>query len=96
MKQLLVTQDASGRPVESEETVADNLTIQFWTDSSNVSNQNDQFVNQATGWAVLPPTLGINTTMWLEVDGKKHYIVGVDEVAGFGELLVVNWRREHG
>lgn len=90
------TQDAAGRPVDGEELVASGVEINYWTDSSRVTNQNDQFVDQALGSALLPPELAVDTTMWMEIDGVIHHIIGVDDVAGFGDVLVVRWRRAHG
>lgn len=95
IKQLQTTVDSStGQPIESETTVASGVKINYWTDSTNVSNVNDKFVNQVVGRALLPPALSIDTTMWLEIDGVKHYVVGVDDVAGFGDVLSISWRRE--
>ena len=94
IKKLVVTQDAAGVPVESEETVASSVAINYWTDTSRETNQNNKFIDQALGSALLPPTLTVDTTMWFEADGVKHYIVGVDDVGAMGDVLVVSWRRE--
>lgn len=84
----------TGQPIESEVTVKSGVKINYWTDRSNVSNVNDKFVNQVVGRALLPPKLSIDTTMWLEIDGVKHYVVGVDDIAGFNDVLSISWRRE--
>lgn len=94
IKKLVTTQDASGVPIESEETVAAGVSIAYWTNTSRETSTNDKFVDQALGSALLPPTTEVDTTMWLEIGGVKHYIVGVDDVAGMGDMLVVDWRRE--
>jgi hypothetical protein len=94
IKKLVVTQDASGVPVESETLVASAVSINYWTNTSRETNQNDKFVDQALGTALLPPELVVDTTMWFEIGDVKHYIVGVDDVAGMGDVLVVSWRRE--
>jgi hypothetical protein len=96
IKRLTTTQDAAGRPVSGETTVAADVAINYWTDSSRVTSQSDRFVDQALGSAILPAELSVDTTMWMEIDGVKHHIIGVDDVAGFGEVLLVSWRREYG
>jgi len=85
----------TGIPEETEATVA-TVDINYWTDNSNESNVNDKFVNQAVGRAILPPGIIVKTTMLMEIDGVDHYITGVDDVAGLGEITVVKWRRSNG
>ena len=87
--------NSSGIP-ENTETVIATTEINYWTDNSNESNVNDKFVNQAVGRAILPPGIIVKTTMLMEIDGVDHYITGVDDVAGLGEITVVKWRRSNG
>jgi len=94
-RKSVLIDSTTGQPVESEVTVKSGVKINYWTDRTNVSNVNDKFVNQVVGRALLPPKLSIDTTMWLEIDGVKHYIVGVDDVAGFSDVLSISWRRQH-
>ena len=94
-RNVITTNPETGRPEETEETVESGVQIGYWTDSSRETNTNDKFVDQALGSALLPPSLTVDTTMWLEIDGDKHFVVGVDNVAGFDEVLVVSWRREY-
>ena len=96
LKRNTVTVDSSGVPQETEQTVASGLRVNFWTDQSVESNVNDKFVDQATGRVILPHAVAVDTTMWLEIDGEKHYVTGVDDVGGFGDVLVVSWRRQYG
>lgn len=96
LKRNVLTRDAAGRPVETEETVAGPVEINYWTDTSRETNQNDRFVDSALGTAILPASLTVDTTMWMDIGGVKHYVVGVDNVAAFDEILIVSWRREHG
>lgn len=97
IKQTTTTVDPeTGQPTEGESVVASDVAINYWTDRSRVTSTNDQFVDQVLGSAILPATLTIDTTMWLEIGGVKHYIIGVDDVAGMGDVLVVKWRRAHG
>ena len=87
--------NSSGIP-ENTETVIATTEINYWTDNSNESNVNDKFVDQAVGRGILPPGIIVNTTMLMEIDGVDHYITGVDDVAGLGEITVVKWRRSNG
>lgn len=86
----------TGVPTETPTTVSENVEVNFWTDSATVSNQNDKFVGQTVGRAILPETLTITDTMWMEESGVKYFITGTNNVAGLGEVLVVSWRRERG
>lgn len=83
----------TGKPIESEVMVKAGVKVNYWISNTNVSNVNDKFVNQVVGRALLPPKLSIDTTMWLEIDGVKHYVVGVDDIAGFSDVLSISWRR---
>lgn len=96
LKKATTTVDAAGVPVHAEETVASGLRVNYWTDVSRETNVNDKFVDQATGSVLLPPKIAVDTTMWFEIGGVKHYVVGVDNVAGMGEFTHVSWRRENG
>ena len=98
IKQLVTTKGSDGRPAESETVIATGVEVAYWTDVSRETNQNSKFVDQALGTVLLDPSVydNITTEMWLEIDDKKHYVIGVDNVAEFGELLVVKWRRENG
>lgn len=96
VKQLTTTVDAAGVPTEGESVVVENLAVNYWTEISRETNANDRFVDQATGKILTPTQYSLDTTMWFEVDGAKHYITGVDNVAGFDEFLVVSWSRAYG
>jgi len=95
LKRTVLSRDAAGRPQETEELVARRVKLEYWTDTSRQTNQNDKFIDQAIGSAVLSNKHDIDTTMVLEIDGVKHYIIGVDEFAGYGTKQLVSWRREH-
>ncbi len=95
IKELTTSLNASGQVIESETTIVEDLVINWWTDVSNETNVNDKFVDQATGRALIPPEYSMNTKMWMEIDSEKYYIIGVDNVAGFGEFTTVDWRREY-
>jgi len=96
IKKLEITVDSEGRQTETESTVESDVDVNFWTGSSQETNVNDKFVNQATGQAILPPDITVTTKMWMEDSEGKYYITGVDDVAEFGELTLVSWRREYG
>lgn len=96
IKELTTTVDGDGVPQEGESVVASDLKVNYWTDVTRETNQNDRFVDQALGTILLDPGVSVSTAMWFELDGVKHYITGVDDVAGMGEFTVVSWRREYG
>jgi hypothetical protein len=97
IKQATTTTNATtGVVTEGETVVASGVGINYWTGTSQVTSQIDKFVDQAVGSALLPPSITVDTTMFMEIDGVKHYITGVDDIAGFGDIVVVSWRREHG
>lgn len=93
IKSKTTTVDSAGVPQETEAVVKASVKVNYWTNVSRETNVNDKFVDQATGTVLLPPSITVDTTMWMEIDGVKHYIIGVDPVAGMGEFTVVAWRR---
>lgn len=95
IKELTTTVNSSGQVVEGETTIASGLKVNYWTDNSQETNVNDKFVDQATGsMLVKNSAFTPNTKQWAEIDGKVHYITGVDDVGGLGEFYVLKWRRE--
>ena len=98
-EQFVSTTNAAGQPIESWETVTgdENIKVNFWTDASRETNVNDRFVDQVTGTVLIKPnniTFKPDTTMRFSVDGVYYYVEGFDDVAGFGEVYVLSWRRE--
>lgn len=94
-KELSTTVNSSGQVVESETEIATGLKVNYWTDNSNETNVNDKFVDQATGSILVKySAFTPNTQMWAEIDGKKHYITGVNDIGGLGEFWLLTWRRE--
>jgi hypothetical protein len=96
IKQLTTTVNSSGVPIEGESTVVADLKVNYWTDVSRETSTNDKFVDQAIGTILVPTSYTLDTTMWFETDGEKHYITGVDNVAALDKILVVSWRRAYG
>jgi len=96
IKQLTTTVDGAGVPVSGETVVVADLRVNYWTDVSAESNINDRFVDQATGSILLPSQYTVDTSMWFEADGVKHFITGVNNVAAMDRIVVVSWRREYG
>ncbi|MDA3939819.1 MAG: hypothetical protein PF693_10980 [Spirochaetia bacterium] len=95
IKELITTKNDAGQTVESETVIASGITINWWIDNSNETNINDKFVDQVKGSALISPEYTLNTKQWMEIDSVKYYIIGVDDVAGFGEVTLVKWRREN-
>ena len=95
-KQLVIEQNDAGQPVETEESVYEDIEIQWWETSGLVTNTNDSFLNQTVGQAMIKPGYTITTSMWFEVGTVKHWITNVDEVAAYGDVVVLSWRRENG
>lgn len=95
LKRSILTRDDAGRPVQTEELVERRVKVDYWTDTSRVTDQNDKFVDQALGSAIVSNKLEVDTTMWLDIDGAKHYVTGVNDFAGRGTKQLLSWRREH-
>lgn len=98
-EELSTTTNSAGQPVDTWSVIsgAESVPVNFWTDSSRKTDVNDRFVDQATGTVLVDPAdidFEPDTTMRMEIDSKYYYIVGVDDVAGFDEVYVLNWRRE--
>lgn len=90
------TVDANGVPSDTAVVIASGVKIGFWVDRAIESNLNDRFVGEAIGRAMLGQDMGLTTEDWFEIDGVKHFITGVNDVGGFGEVIIVSWRRGHG
>ena len=130
IKQYVTTVDAQGRPIQSEEVIGSNIQINYWITRALVTNENDKYVGQTLGKALMPFDFDIKAKMFFVIesmsgaaihetgetdtirvietggavkvfadgpmiDSKVHYITGVDNVAGLGEVLEVSWRREN-
>ena len=98
-EQFVSTTNAAGQPIESWETVSggENIKVNFWTDASRETNVNDRFVDQATGTVLIKPnniTFKPDTTMRFSVEGVYYYVEGFDDVAAFGDVYILSWRRE--
>lgn len=98
-KEPTTTTNDEGQPSDSWSTVTDgsDIDVALWTDSSRETNVNDRFVDQTTGTALVDPgdiSFTPDTRMRMEIDGVDYYIEGVDNVAEFGEMIVLKWRRE--
>lgn len=98
-KKLVNTTNDAGQPIEEWQTVSggSGIDVNFWTDASRETNQNDRFVDQATGTALVDPakiSFAPDTTMKMVIDSKDYYIEGVDDVAALGDVYILTWRRE--
>ena len=92
--QLTETKDANGRVVKGE-TLLGTETVAKWKDNVQETNVNDKFVGQESGRLALPPvSYTIDTTCHFKIDGVKYMVVGVDNIAGFGEVLIISYRRD--
>ena len=95
IKQYVTTVDSQGRPIQSEDVIGSNIQINYWITRALVTNENDKYVGQTLGKALMPFDFDIKAKMFFVADNKVHYITGVDNVAGLGEVLEVSWRREN-
>jgi hypothetical protein len=90
------TVDADGVPSDTATVVSSGVKIAYWIDQAIETNINDQFAGQVTGQAIVPTDLAITNKMTMTIDGTTHYVTGVNDIGGFGEIKLVSWRRENG
>lgn len=98
VEEQTTTQNAAGVPETEWSSVAEDIEVQFWTESTQETNVNDKFVDQRTGYFLLNPKsidFTPDNTMRFKIGSEIYYISGVDNIAHFNDVITVAWRKEY-
>lgn len=95
----VTTVDSSGIPVTTFGNLQENVAVNWWIDTSQVTNKNDKFVNDVVGKILVNPdtlTIDLSTAQQFTDSTYTYYITGYDDIANFEDVCVISWRRERG
>ena len=91
--QKVETKDSQGRISSSYTQVAENVKYARWVGNSRQADIDDQFQNKEVGTILIDPAdIGFTPDANTKIDDL--FIEGVDNVAGFGDVYKLKYRKE--